>query len=204
MSAIDLDAYFARVGYQGPRAPTLDTLRALHRLHPAAIAFENLDPLLKRPVRLDVGALMDKLVHAHRGGYCYEHNIFFQAVLRAIGFTVASLAARVQWNVPPDTDTPRYHMLLRIDLVDGPYIADVGFGRLTLRRHCVSRRASSSKHRTGSTAWSRSAPNSRFRRGLRAPGRRSVSFRCRSRRTATGKWRTGTRPPIQNRDSLRA
>ena len=132
MSAIDLDAYFARVGYDGSRAPTLDTLRALHRFHPAAIAFENLDPLLKRPVRLDIGALMDKLVHAGRGGYCYEHNILFQAALRAIGFTVASLAARVQWNVPPGTDTPRYHMLLRIDLPDGPYIADVGFGRLTL------------------------------------------------------------------------
>ena len=54
---IDLDAYFARVGYDGPRKPTLETLRALHFLQPQAIAFENLDPLLKRPVRLDPASL---------------------------------------------------------------------------------------------------------------------------------------------------
>lgn len=132
MREFDLDAYLARVGYDGPRTPTLDTLRALHRLHPTAIAFENFDPLLKRPVRLDIGALMDKLVSARRGGYCYEHNTLFQTALRTLGFPVASLAARVQWNTPPGADTPRHHMLLRIDLPDGPYIADTGFGRLTL------------------------------------------------------------------------
>ena len=132
MAAIDLDSYFARIGYSGPRTATLETLQALHLLHPVAIPFENLDPLMKRPVPLELKALAAKLVDQGRGGYCYEQNTLFAGVLEALGFSVATLAARVQWNVPPGTITPRYHMVLRIDLPEGRYIADVGFGRLTL------------------------------------------------------------------------
>jgi N-hydroxyarylamine O-acetyltransferase len=132
MSRIDLNAYFRRVGYSGPATATLDALQMLCRLHPAAIAFENLDPLMKRPVKLDIEALADKLIHRGRGGYCYEQNTLFEAVLRALGFSVETLAARVQWNVPPGKVGPRYHMVLRIDLPGGVYIADAGFGGLTL------------------------------------------------------------------------
>ncbi len=71
---IDLDAYFRRIGFAGAAGPNRPTLDALHRLHPQAIAFENLDPLLGQPVRLDAAALEDKLVRSGRGGYCYEQN----------------------------------------------------------------------------------------------------------------------------------
>jgi N-hydroxyarylamine O-acetyltransferase len=125
---IDIDAYCARVGYSGSRQPTLETLRALHFLQPQAIAFENLDPLLKRTVRLDPAALEQKLVHGGRGGYCYEQNLLFAHILRALGFTVTEHAARVLWNVPPGVTTPRSHMLLVVDLDGERYIADVGFG----------------------------------------------------------------------------
>jgi N-hydroxyarylamine O-acetyltransferase len=129
---IDLDAYCRRIGYSGARVPTLDTLRAIHRLHPQAIAFENLDPLLKRPVRLDAASLQRKLVHSGRGGYCYEQNILFGHALRAIGFKVKELAGRVLWNLPEGTVTPRVHMLLLIALEGQSYVADVGFGNNTL------------------------------------------------------------------------
>ncbi len=66
---IDLDAYFARIDYAGGRSATLDTLKALHLLQPQAIAFENLDPLLGRPVRLDAQAIERKLIHDGRGGF---------------------------------------------------------------------------------------------------------------------------------------
>ena len=128
---IDLDAYFARIGYAGSREPTLATLRALHALHPAAIPFENLDPLLGNPVPLDLANLQAKLVGRRRGGYCFEHNTLFRAVLEALGFQVTGLAARVLWMAPPDRPMgPRTHMLLRVDLDGQPYIADVGFGGL--------------------------------------------------------------------------
>ncbi len=71
---IDIDSYLARIGHVGPRIPALSTLCAIHALHPAAIPFENLDPLLDRPVSLDLEALQQKLVGSRRGGYCFEQN----------------------------------------------------------------------------------------------------------------------------------
>lgn len=126
--SIDLDAYFRRVGYDGPRTATLATLRELHRLHPQAIAFENLDPLLRRPVRLDAASLQAKLVEGGRGGYCWEHNLLFAHVLRGIGFTVREATARVRWSVPPSVKTPRTHCLLFVDADGDDYLADVGLG----------------------------------------------------------------------------
>jgi N-hydroxyarylamine O-acetyltransferase len=129
---MDLDAYFDRIGYRGPATPTLETLAALHARHPAAIPFENLDPLLGRPVRLDVASLESKLVRGRRGGYCYEQNLLLAEALRALGFSVRGLAARVLWRVPEGTVRARTHMLLRVDIGDTPYIADVGYGGLTM------------------------------------------------------------------------
>ena len=128
-SSFDLDAYLERIGYSGPRAPTLDTLEAVHALHPASIPFENLNPLLGWPVALDVEALQTKLVAGGRGGWCFEHNTLFRHALEALGFSVTSLAARVLWNAPPESPIgPRSHMLLRVDLNGLAYLADVGFG----------------------------------------------------------------------------
>jgi len=131
-SGIDLDAYFTRIGYAGPRRASLETLAAIHLQHPIAIPFENLNPLLRWPVRLDAPSLQQKLVRDGRGGYCYEHNLLLSHVLRQLGFQVRWLAARVLWNVPEGIVRPRSHMLLLVDLPEGRYVADVGFGGLTL------------------------------------------------------------------------
>ena len=128
---IDINSYFARIDYQGPRSATLQTLRELHALHPNAITFENLDVVMKRPIRLELDAIMQKLVTLGRGGYCYEQNTLFLAVLRALGFEVRAVAARVQWNAG-GLVTARNHMALLLRQPDGHYIADVGFGGLTL------------------------------------------------------------------------
>ena len=81
----DIDGYCARIGYSGPREPTLAVLRAIVAGHTAAIPFENLDVLAKRPIRLALPALREKLVHHLRGGYCYEHNLLLLDVLLALG-----------------------------------------------------------------------------------------------------------------------
>lgn len=127
--SFDLDAYLERIGYAGPRTATLDTLEAVHALHPAAIPFENLNPLLGWPVMLDAGSLQAKLVAGGRGGWCYEHNTLLRHALEALGFSVTSLAARVLWNTAPGSPAgARHHMLLLVDLGGTLYIADVGFG----------------------------------------------------------------------------
>lgn len=128
-SSFDLDAYLERIGYRGSRAATLDTLEAVHALHPAAIPFENLNPLLGWPVALDPESLQKKLITDRRGGWCFEQNTLLRMALEALGFSVLNLAARVAWNTPADAPVaPRSHMLLLVDLNGLPYIADLGFG----------------------------------------------------------------------------
>ncbi len=132
-AGIDLDRYLERIGYAEDHAPaTLDTLTQLHTLHAGAIAFENLSPLLGEAVHLDAVSLQDKLIRRGRGGWCFEQNLLFRHVLDALGFTVQGLAARVRWNIPQHVLTPRSHMLLLVELEGRRYIADVGFGGITL------------------------------------------------------------------------
>ncbi|MFP6560866.1 arylamine N-acetyltransferase [Paraburkholderia sp. B3] len=127
-----LDRYFARIGYDGPRAATLDVLRVLHRLHPLAIPFENLDVLAGRRISIRLEDIVAKLVDARRGGYCFEHNTLFAHALAALGFRVTPLAARVLYGRPAGAITARTHMLLRVEMDDAAWLADVGFGGTTL------------------------------------------------------------------------
>lgn len=124
---LDLDAYLARIDRADvDRAPTGETLAALHRGHLASIPFENLDIAVGRGIRVDLDAVQHKLVDDGRGGYCYEHGTLFAAVLEHVGFTVDRLLARVgQQRSRP---RPRTHMALRVTHDDRAWLADVGFG----------------------------------------------------------------------------
>jgi len=124
----DLNAYLARIDYQGALTPTAETLRGLHFAHVCAIPFENLTPWQGLPVPLDLPALEQKLVHDRRGGYCYEQNRLFASVLTQLGFAVTPLLARVRWQVPTEVVTGRSHLCLRVEIDGGPWLADVGFG----------------------------------------------------------------------------
>ena len=124
----DIDAYFARIGWSGPVAVDRATLNAIAAHHPAAIPFENLDPYLDRPVDLSPEALVAKLIHGQRGGYCFEQNGLLRLVLERIGFAATPLSGRVVWNMDPETITARTRMVLRVDLADGPVLIDSGFG----------------------------------------------------------------------------
>ncbi len=129
---MDLAAYFARIGYEGAPKADLATLRALHLAHVMSIPFENLTVQLGEPVRLAPEALEEKLVRRRRGGYCFEQNGCFLAILRELGFEAQAFEARVR---PPGLDLllPRTHMNLRVTLPEGPFLADVGFGGQGLR-----------------------------------------------------------------------
>jgi N-hydroxyarylamine O-acetyltransferase len=130
-----LKDYLARIGFAGTPVADRDTLAALQAAHVGAIPFESLNPFLNIPVSLDIGALQAKMVRGRRGGYCFEQNMLFRSALRAIGFNVTGFAGRVRWMSPPDAPLgPRTHMLLKVDLADGAWLADVGFGGCLLDR----------------------------------------------------------------------
>ena len=130
--ALDLDAYFIRTGYTGPRTPNLGTLNGIVAAHAQTIPFENLDVLLGRGIDLDLSAVERKLVRQRRGGYCFEQNSLLLAVLEALGFAVKPISARVRWQRPRDFTPTRTHLFLRVDLNGESWLADVGIGGLSL------------------------------------------------------------------------
>ncbi|HXU62281.1 MAG TPA: arylamine N-acetyltransferase [Polyangia bacterium] len=130
--SVDLTAYFQRIGYTGPREPTLSVLTALMNAHVQAIPFENLDVVLGTGVDLAPEALFDKLVRRRRGGYCFEQNGLFEQVLNALGFAVRPLSARVRLTTAPGQIPPRTHLFLEVTLDGTRWLADVGIGAFSL------------------------------------------------------------------------
>jgi N-hydroxyarylamine O-acetyltransferase len=123
---LNVPTYLDRIAYTGPLVPNPEVLRNLHRAHLLSVPFENLDIALGREIVCDESAFVRKIVERRRGGFCYELNGAFAALLRAIGFQVTLLSARVPRE--DGSDSPEFdHLALRVDL-DEPWLADVGFG----------------------------------------------------------------------------
>ena len=130
----DQRAWLERIAYSGSTAPTLETLNGLIFAHAHAISYETLDIMLGRPPKLDVMTLQDKMIGRKRGGYCFEQNMLFRAGLRSLGYRITSLQGRVIRGLPIDAPRPAIHMLLQVELAEGTYLADVGFGNLAPTR----------------------------------------------------------------------
>src|SRR5947208_16014576 len=104
-----VDAYLKRIGYAGPLKPNSNLLRDLHRAHLFAIPFENLDIAVGREIICDEDAFLRKIMERHGGGFCYEMNGAFAALLRSLGFQVSLLSARVRREaegLSPEFDRP--------------------------------------------------------------------------------------------------
>lgn len=121
--------YLRRLGIKAPGPPTLATLNALHVAHQQRLPFENLDIHLGRPIILNLSEIAGKVLNSGRGGYCYELNTLFAALLRSLGYGVELLSARVMG--PTGTPGPEFdHLALRVTSPEfsGAYLVDVGFG----------------------------------------------------------------------------
>ncbi|WP_046707427.1 arylamine N-acetyltransferase family protein, partial [Streptomyces europaeiscabiei] len=128
MDTAELDAYLRRLGAEQPAWPTVDVLRELHLRHLRTVPFENLSIHLGEEIVLEEKRLLDKVVGERRGGFCFELNGLFGALLAALGFDVTLLAARV-YGDEERLGIPYDHLALRVRTVDGgDWLADVGFG----------------------------------------------------------------------------
>lgn len=128
LSTGEVDSYLARIAYAGPREASASVLADLHRAHLLAVPFENLSIHAGEPIVLDEAALFAKVVGRRRGGFCYELNGLFAALLASLGFGVERLAARV-YGEGGRPGIPFDHLALRVAAADGSrWLADVGFG----------------------------------------------------------------------------
>lgn len=120
--------YLQRLGFDAPPAPTLDTLRQLQLRHTGAFPFENLTTLAGEPVRIDLPSIEQKILQEGRGGYCYELNYAFLALLQELGFDACGITGRVVMGQPEGAWTARTHRFSLVTLDGVRYITDVGFG----------------------------------------------------------------------------
>ncbi|NEA61197.1 arylamine N-acetyltransferase [Streptomyces sp. SID12488] len=133
MDSAQADAYLRRLGAERPASPTFDVLRELQLRHLVSVPFENLSIHLGEDIVLEENRLFDKVVGARRGGFCYELNGVFGALLTALGFDVTLLAARV-YGDEERLGIPYDHLALRVRTGDGgDWLVDVGFGA---HSHC--------------------------------------------------------------------
>jgi N-hydroxyarylamine O-acetyltransferase len=124
---MDVSAYLERIDYHGPTRPSAATLRSLHEQHLLTVPFENLDIHRGVPITCDLDRFYDKIVSRRRGGFCYELNGLFGALLLDLGFEVTTLSARVrnsEGEYGPEFD----HMALLVRADEASWLADVGFG----------------------------------------------------------------------------
>jgi N-hydroxyarylamine O-acetyltransferase len=198
LSNFSLDAYLARIDCERPVAPDLTSLRRLHAAHVRAIPFEGIDPLVGAPVSLDAASVWRKLVESRRGGYCFEQNALFKTALEAIGFKTTGLGARVRWMSPPDSPLgPREHMLIKVDLPEGPFLADLGFGACLIDEPLPL--ATGREHRTEMGAFRLDAYNGNYWLNAKQPGgwRVMYAFDLEPQIAADyelGNWYTATNP----------
>lgn len=122
---MNLDTYLQRIDYHGSHSRTAETLRALQRAHILAVPFENLDIYLGQHIGLDEAAFYEKIVRRRRGGFCYELNGLFATLLRALGFEVTLLSARVMDSGQPG---PEFDHLVLLVQLEEHWLVDVGFG----------------------------------------------------------------------------
>ena len=124
----NLALYLQRLGFDAPPAPTLETLRQLQLRHTGVFPFENLTTLSGKPVLIDLPSIEQKVLHDGRGGYCYELNNLFLALLQTLGFDARGITGRVVMGQPEGAWTARTHRLSLVTLDGVRYITDVGFG----------------------------------------------------------------------------
>ena len=124
----DRALYLERLGFDAPPAPTLETLRQLQLRHTGVFPFENLTTLSGEPVLIDLPSIEQKVLHEGRGGYCYELNNLFLALLQELGFDARAISGRVVMGQPEGSWTARTHRLSLVIIDDVRYITDVGFG----------------------------------------------------------------------------
>lgn len=122
---MELSRYLQRIQYDGDLSPGLELLCQLQEAHLLHVPFENLD--IMRRVAIDLHNTYHKIVVQHRGGFCYELNGLFYQLLKATGFSVKMVSARV-YDRAKDYGPEFDHMALIVNIQGHNYLADVGFG----------------------------------------------------------------------------
>ena len=128
-----IEKFLQRIGMNPDTkpVPTFDFLKSVQYNAVISIAYENLDILDKKPLKLDADSLFEKIVEKGRGGYCFEVNGLLSWFFKECGFEVTDYFARF---LRGEKDIPmRRHRVLSVKCDDGDYFCDIGIGQIAPR-----------------------------------------------------------------------
>lgn len=126
-----IPTYLQRINFSNQIEVCRETLFALQEAHLLHVPFENLDIYYGKAIKLNLDTIFEKIVLNRRGGFCYELNGLFYQLLKAIGFEVVMISARV--HVKDENYGQEYDHLAIIATIDHrQYLVDVGFGKFSL------------------------------------------------------------------------
>ena len=120
-----LETYLDKLAIKRSKELSLDLVEKIQTAHIGKFTFNNIDVLLNRPISIKSNDIFKKMVIENRGGYCFEHNGLMYDVLKALGFNVRIILARVIMN--EEVDSERGHRVTLLTLNEKEYIVDVGF-----------------------------------------------------------------------------
>src|SRR5689334_18516509 len=129
-ASFDQQAWLDRIGYNGSREPTLNTLHQLIFAHSHTVAYESLDIMLGRTPRLDLASLQRKMILGGRGGYCLEQNMLFREGLRSLGYKITSLQGRVARGLDIDASRLAILTVVFMDLLECAHLVGMYIGNL--------------------------------------------------------------------------
>lgn len=127
-----IDAYLARLRVDRPVRPDLPNLFALHRAQVETVSYENVDIYLGKPPGIDPAETFERIARG-RGGYCYQLNGAFAALLTELGYAVSWHVGGVHGPDGP-TGANGNHLALTVsglpspDNPAGEWFVDAGLG----------------------------------------------------------------------------
>ncbi len=124
------DRYLMRIGLSTEvKEPTAEYLDEIVKAQLRTVPFDDADVWVtgKEP-SLATDDLFDKIVTRQRGGYCFELNLLFHRLLRALGFDAYMVIIHLgRRGSGPEVGAPAHcGVIVKIDGQD--YFADVGYG----------------------------------------------------------------------------
>ena len=92
---IDEHLYLSRLQIRERPPVNKAGLTQIQKAHLLHVPFENLSIHYGHPIDLNLDSLFHKVVKQGRGGFCYELNFLYQALLERLGFETQLLSGRV-------------------------------------------------------------------------------------------------------------
>jgi arylamine N-acetyltransferase len=128
---VDTQAFLRRLGLAGHDRPSVESLFRLHAAFVEVVPYETVQYQLGEGGPLEPLAVAERIIYRQAGGYCFQLNGAFAALLTALGYQVTMHRGGVQTSTRPAQVDSSHLVLIVTGLPDAPgleWFVDAGLG----------------------------------------------------------------------------